>query len=259
MRSNQSGTTASWLVLACLLVTSPVFGQSVRYVDDDAPAGGDAVSWATAYKYLQDALSAAAGSGGTVSEIRVAKGTYKPDQGAGRTPGDRNATFQLLNNLALKGGYAGLGAPDPDVRDITANATILSGDLAGNDGPDFANNTENSYRVVNGSGTSPTTVLDGLSIAAGNGSDGAGAFVNQGSPHFTDCTFKSNKGSFGGGLAIISGNPSLVRCTFLRNSASQGGGLCSNHAAPTLSGCAFRENYAASGDGVYSSNASIQR
>jgi len=29
--------------------------QSIRYVDDDAPSGGDGVSWATAYDSLANA------------------------------------------------------------------------------------------------------------------------------------------------------------------------------------------------------------
>ena len=58
------------------------------YVDDDAPPGGDGTSWETAFTFLQDALAAAPryfGENGGV--IWVAGGTYRPDQGAGITPG----------------------------------------------------------------------------------------------------------------------------------------------------------------------------
>ena len=82
--------------------------------------------------------------------------------------GDRQATFQLKNGVVLRGGYAGSGEPDPDVRDIDRYQSILSGDLNGDDGPDFSNYTENSYHVVTGSGTNATAVLDGLTLAAGN-------------------------------------------------------------------------------------------
>ena len=51
-------------------------------------------------------------------EIRVARGIYKPDQGAGITPGDQTASFQLLNGVTIQGGYAGAGASDPDARDV---------------------------------------------------------------------------------------------------------------------------------------------
>ncbi|MHC4087993.1 MAG: hypothetical protein ACYSU5_22725 [Planctomycetota bacterium] len=49
------------------------------------------------------------------------------------TAGDRTATFQLINGVAIYGGYAGFGEPNADARDIELYETILSGDLAGND------------------------------------------------------------------------------------------------------------------------------
>jgi len=73
------------------------------YVDADATGAGNGSSWGDAYNYLQDAL-AAAQSG---DEIWVAKGIYKPDQGATQTPGDRTAAFHLLNGVAIYGGFAG--------------------------------------------------------------------------------------------------------------------------------------------------------
>ncbi|MHC4065366.1 MAG: hypothetical protein ACYSUI_12840, partial [Planctomycetota bacterium] len=68
---------------------------AVLYVDDDAPAGGNGLSWATPYQHLQDALFAA-DADPSIGEIRVAGGVYKPDQDeAGNvTPGTRWATFQ---------------------------------------------------------------------------------------------------------------------------------------------------------------------
>jgi hypothetical protein len=86
---------------------------AVLYVDDDAPGANDGSSWENAYNFLQDALTAADTLPRPV-EIRVAQGTYKPDQGAGITPGDREATFQLVNGVTIKGGYAGFGEPESD-------------------------------------------------------------------------------------------------------------------------------------------------
>ncbi len=138
----------------------------VYYVDGDAAGANDGSSWANAYNDLQDGL-AVAGSG---DEIRVAQGIYKPDQDSAdpNGTGSRTATFGLINGVAIKGGYAGFGEPEPNVRDIEAYETILSGDLLGNDGPDFANSDENSFHVVTGSGTNATAVLDGFTITGGN-------------------------------------------------------------------------------------------
>ncbi len=57
-------------------------GQPAVYVDDSASGTNDGSSWCDAYVYLQDALAAAAASGGAVTEIRVARGTYTPDRDA---------------------------------------------------------------------------------------------------------------------------------------------------------------------------------
>lgn len=104
---------------------------NVRLVDDDAPLGGDGLTWCTAYRSLQDALFAAV-AGHT---IRVAQGTYRPvDCAPTCGPADRTATFHLKNGVTIQGGYAGLGATDPNARNISGNPTILSGDLNGDDG-----------------------------------------------------------------------------------------------------------------------------
>ena len=110
-----------------------VHGQTVLYVDDDATGANDGSSWSDAYVYLQDALAAAEASGGVVSEVWVGQGVYKPDRGAGQTPGDRDATISLIDGVAIRGGYAGWGAADPDERDFAAYESVLSGDLDGDD------------------------------------------------------------------------------------------------------------------------------
>ena len=107
------------------------------FVDDDAAACGDGQSWATAYKHLQDALTAARNTGGTITEIWVAAGTYRPDRSCANPTGTgvRNASFQLISGVALRGGFAGNEDPaafDLSTRDFEANTTTLSGDLAGN-------------------------------------------------------------------------------------------------------------------------------
>ena len=86
-----------FVVSFCFVFTS--FAKTI-YVDDSASQGGDGTSWLTAHKYLQDAL-AVAESG---DEIWVAEGTYKPDQGAGKTLGDRASPFVLVNGVGCTEG-----------------------------------------------------------------------------------------------------------------------------------------------------------
>ena len=124
-------TILTGLVLVVGMAVRPhaTEAQSVLYVDDTATGANNGSSWCDAYVYLQDALAAAGGS----TEIRVEQGVYKPDQGGGQTTGDREASFQLLNGVALKGGYAGCGESDPNARDTSSYETILSGDLESDD------------------------------------------------------------------------------------------------------------------------------
>jgi len=245
----------------------------IIYVDADANGINDGSSWTDAYNYLQDAF-ADANSAPKPLEIRVAQGIYKPDQGTGITPGDRMATFQLINGVTLRGGYAGFGEPDPNERDIDAYETILSGDLNGNDidvkDPadllDEPTRAENSYHVVTGSGTDPNAILDGFIITGGNANSswprdsGAGMYNEYGSPTVINCIFSANSTQFfGGGMYNENSSPILNFCTFSENSTDVGGGGIYNYnSSPTLTNCTFRGNrakhFAGGMDGVQGSS-----
>ncbi|MCH8344206.1 MAG: right-handed parallel beta-helix repeat-containing protein [Planctomycetes bacterium] len=250
-------------------LSAQALGGPVLYVDDHAPPGGDGAGWTTAHRFLQDALADA--SGGSVSEVRVAQGIYKPDQDeAGNvTPGDRDATFQLITGVALRGGYAGLGAPDPDERDIDLYETVLSGDLLGNDGPGFQNNDENSYTVVTGSNTDATAVLEGFTITAGNADCpydpygpidpcylGGAMFNENGSPTISNCKFIWNAAAYGGGIYNLSSSLTISECMFSHNSATWVGGAIRNNqnSSPLITGCIFVDNVADSGAGIAFNN-----
>jgi hypothetical protein len=238
----------------------------VLHVDADAPLAGDGQTWNTAYRFLQDALAEAEGNP-TVTEIRVAQGTYRPDRDeAGNvTEGDREATFQLAGGVSLRGGYAGLGQPDPDSRDIALYETVLSGDLLGDDGPGFLNNDENSYHVVTGSGTSDTAVLDGFTITAGNADGpadpanvGGGMFNDAGSPTITSCTFRGNIAVTGGGMRNDGAGPTVLECLFLENRGSSTGGAIANVlSSPRVEACVFSDNSAQTGGAIVNGAGSL--
>jgi len=256
------------LSLGCL--GSAAFGQTVRYVDDSAPGGGDGLAWATAYNNLQTALTAAAGSGGAITEIRVGQGTYKPSSPAGR-----QATFQMLNGVTVRGGYAGFGAANPDLRDPVTQPSILSGDLSGNDAPMAASGSpgatwsENSYHVVTISNTDSTAEIDGFVITHGSAEAGTnperfgGGIVNYRTNGSTllggtvkNCVITANYAEFGGGMMNENGaSASVIGCTFVGNRAGQqAGGLYSNSTAntSTILNCTFRgNNGSVDGGGAY--------
>ncbi|MBN2019711.1 MAG: C10 family peptidase [Sedimentisphaerales bacterium] len=230
------------------------FPFRIRFVDLFALGINDGTSWDDAYNNLQDALADPC-----ASIIWVADGTYKPDQGGGHTPGDRNAAFVLKNGVAIFGGFAGCGAPNPNARDTKLYETILSGDLAGNDV--YINDpcnllteptrAENSYHVVVGSNTDANVVLDGFTITAGNADSGVwpdnygGGLLNEYNANciVNNCTFIEN--SSGGGGAIFnnsSSNLNVTNCIFFRNAGGSGGGIMNYSSSPALVNCSFISN-----------------
>ncbi|MDH4240130.1 MAG: lamin tail domain-containing protein, partial [Phycisphaerae bacterium] len=248
------------------------------YVDADATGANNGTSWADAFNYLQDALSLASNG----DEIRVAEGVYKPDEDTDNPTGtgDREATFQLKNGVTVKGGYAGFGESNPGARDIHAYATVLSGDLDGNDVEvgdpcdllTEPTRSENSYHVVANSNIDETAVLDGFTIAAGNANgspdyerDRGGGMFNNGhdslcNPTVTGCMFVGNSaGEFGGGIFNYGHgdgecNPILTDCALIGNASGQeGGGMFNWEGFPVLADCAFTGNFARSGGGGISS------
>jgi parallel beta-helix repeat protein len=259
-----------FFVLFVVILCPFTYGK-VIYVDDDAGGLNDGSSWQNAYTFLQDAL-AEANSAEKPVEIRVAQGIYKPDIGANQTAGDREATFQLISGVTLKGSYAGFSEPNPNTRDVSFNKTILSGDLNGNDLevtdpynlPNEPTRSENSCRVVTGSGTDMTAVLDGFTITAGNADgsnqqfEGGGMYISSGSPTLTDCTFSGNSALRGGGVFNWeNSNPTLTNCTFFGNQAQSGGAIENNFtSSPMLTNCSFTNNSAESGGGMYNGNSS---
>jgi len=255
-----------------------IYQGKIIYVDDDAVGLNDGSSWWNAYTFLQDALYDAETSEKPV-EIRVAQGTYTPDRSSNSPngTGNRKATFQLIKNVTIKGGYAGLGESDPDAHDIDVYQTILSRDLNGddvevNDPCDLLSepsHDDNSENVITGSNTYRTAVLDGFTITgghlighnfmgSGNPSGGAGMYIYYGSPTVVNCIFTGNATlGYGGGMIIIAGsNPTIVNCIFTKNNAGGGGGISCWKSPeginPTLIDCTFDDNYASwRGGGMY--------
>lgn len=245
------------------------------FVDASAPDGGTGLSWATALNDLNDALGVAVNG----EEIWVAAGTYTP---AGPN-GSRGATFLFNRSVTLLGGFAG-DEESSDMRSAALNEVILSGDLNGDDGENFANNADNSRHVVTVSTNG--VVIDGVTISGGNadgdGIDragggilltgtspeivsstisgnsaagtGGGIYADGGaSPRITGSTISGNAAGRGGGVYLTNGSSAgIIKVTFERNRAdSEGGGIYVAGSTPTVVSSIFAGNTATDGAGAF--------
>ena len=197
----------------------------------------DGSSWATAYTGLKQALAAATAG----DEIRIADGTYIPFNEVSPP-----YAYELKAGVTLRGGYAGLGAADPDSRDIAAHPTILSGNGIG--------------RIMNASVAN--AVVDGFTFDQGyiNGStyvdqiSGGAIYAYTGSLTIRNCTFTNNFASgFGGAVYAGHSTVTITDSSFSDNRTNGSGGAVSfSEAAGSVADCTFARNKARNfGAGVH--------
>ncbi len=258
MQSRQWQIKVLGLLLAACGGTSAFGG--VIYVNHAATGAGTGASWADAYTDLQAAIAAA----GSADEVWVARGTYRPAPPPTSPGQGRTASFALKTGVSIYGGFAGTET-QRDQRDWTVNVTVLSGDLLGNDSPEWSNRGDNSYHVV-------TAVLlghcrlDGFTVSGGHADgealgatpesndQGSGANVYDAAPHFENIIFEGNYAT-NHGAVNDHGNSTLVACTFRRNYAGLlGAGLYMHFQSSTRAiRCVFTANETPEdGAGAYS-------
>ena len=228
------------LLFASLAVaaTASLAEADTIYVDLDATGVSNGASWTDAYTDLEAALAVAE----IGDEIWVAAGTYRPS-----VPAGRDATFRLIDGVALYGGFAGTESKRGD-RNWTAYKSILSGDIGTLD-----DSSDNCCTVVTGC---DHAVLDGFTITRGNANielDGnnfpptfGGGMANlDTSPTVRNCHFLDNAADSGGGMVNIGGSPAVTDCTFEGNTAVfYGGGMWNLVSTPTVTRCTFSDNWA---------------
>ena len=282
--ASQAGATG---FMAATAVTQTIRVRESITLRVTTTGTGDGSSWTQAMT-LQAALAAANVAG---DQIWIAQGIYRPgmaDDGDSGTD-EREATFRIPEGVLVYGGFVGTDvATDDDGFDPVAgtdgrtrevdgtftNETILSGDLADNDGTRpvagaaqsvidtyTATRDDNSYSVVTLAGKN--VWLNGLTIGGGErGFDlgegttyvGAGLYAGAGTAGAVVqlCTFAHNNTTLNGGGAYFTESVTLTGCTFNNNTAVDDGGGAFFYRIATLTGCTFNNNTADDdGGGAY--------
>jgi hypothetical protein len=208
-------------LLFFLLLVAPLQGQTIVYVDKDAPAGGDGSSWSTAFKYLNDALSDA-GSGLGEHHLWIAEGTYYTDEGDLYSNDDQNSKYVIPYTVtAVIGGFVGTEGSVDDA-DPAKYLTTLSGLIFEEYG---ASGIGSSYLLETEAGTS-ALLIKGFTIT--NSSDRSGCLINISNATdrvqttFEQCDFLDNESTQT--LIITSTSDSVLfrNCRFERCQTSGG-------------------------------------
>ncbi len=219
------------------------------------------LSWATAKKYLTDALADAAlnADENNSYEIWVAASPspYRPDQNAQNPLGtdDPAASFDLVKFTRIYGGFHGNPGGEGQLtqRDYVANLTVLSGEIG------LSQDNDNTTHIVTAFDVDNSAVLDGVTIVDGYAADsyGAGIMVfgtgdpsNPG-PVIARCKLTENFADIEGGGAYFFGpgtHPTFVNSSFIANHAGAGGAMgwegVTFLSGATLVNCLFAFNIA---------------
>ncbi|WP_159456159.1 MBG domain-containing protein [Chitinophaga eiseniae] len=206
--------------------------DGILYVNKQSASPGDGSSWGAPLTELRDALSAAANPANGITQVWVAKGTYKP------STTDPAMSFVLIHNIPVYGGFAGTESSIAN-RITGANPVILSGDIDNNDvltngvvlKPSNIQGI-NSYHVVTANGGNIT--LDGVTITGGKtsnstgGPNGAGFYTSNSSTiMIRNARFYGNKAGASGGALYLpaAGTTTITNSSFFGNEAGTGEGI----------------------------------
>jgi len=233
----------------------------ILYVKETGEPTNSCLSW-------EDACDLQTAIGKLPDQIWVAAGTYIPT-----TTGDREISFELESGLKIYGGFPAEGGTWEE-RDWELYLTILSGDLNGDDGENFASNEENSYHVLTATDVNRLAKLDGFIITGGNADEsspphnngggmynfnsnpiltnlkftgnfayyhGSAMYNDQSSPALTHVRFVENMGS---AMSNVNSSPTLIDVHFLKNNWN---GMSNYESNPTLLEVTFIENGPAGG------------
>lgn len=229
-RKSSFGLLSLWCVVFMVSIVCPVLGTTY-YVDASKPAGGNGLTWATAFNTIQAAVNAAnpvwMQCYAPLDTIYVKQGTYV-----------LTSTLTLGSGDELYGGFpSSIANPVWADRDWKTYPTVIDGN--------------NSVRCVT---MNHYSMLDGFTIQNGSASTGAGisvgaapidcGFLGYMSPIVQNCRIRNNTASgSAGGLFDDGADVHILDCEFSGNSAGgSGGAIYYNNSGTEISRCTFFNN-----------------
>jgi predicted outer membrane repeat protein len=256
--------------------------NGIVYVKSNATGNQSGDSWANACHELAAALNAA-NANPAITQIRLAEGTWYPQDKAGNGTEDRDKAFVLASNVKIYGGFENENFTDatpPAYGSAGRNGqTILSGNIG-----DPNESSDDAFHVVIAAGDLNDAALDGLIIERGNANDAnsttinisignttiyvnrsyGGGLYNMSSIHVNHVLFRNNLAIYGGGIRTTS-SPSFTNVVIRNNGAplknSNGGNINTSHGGgmynddplkvPVLENVTIENNTAGSGGGMY--------
>ena len=246
---NLAGVAETPFAVTTLSDAEPI----VRYVTPTGAGAKNGVSWGNAYARMQEALEECYVAGDVVY---VREGDY--EHYGYEVASDPSAmAVESAAGLAIRGGYAGSGAPGEKGlgRTVFRQATDAT----------WTQGNRRHLRILDSTVTVDGVDFDhgALPAVSANGEDRYGNAVSAKNSYlsFADCGFFENgfvnhdDGSrtphYGGAVALRTGTLAVTNCAFLGNQFScasndggnaYGGALYANKAATTVSGCTFVSN-----------------
>ncbi|AWV99629.1 hypothetical protein DJ013_16195 [Arcticibacterium luteifluviistationis] len=247
------------------IISSPFSAADIIYVKINATGNNDGTDWTNGYTNLQDALDINVCG----AAVWLTKGTYLPTKdfhGSSTPINNQNKVFQLTQNMKIYGGFLGSETLLSE-RDWTANKTILSGDLNGDDvyvDYDFENLEDNAFHVLFTSNLNNTSEINGIEISGGAafGPDyygpldfpqeiGGGIINLNSSPNITNTIINNNFGFYGGGIVNIDNSSAKITNSIIANNvALLGGGMLNSYSSPEIVNTTFAKNWAFSDGGA---------
>ncbi len=208
------------------------------FVNDNAPAGGDGTSWATAFNNIQQAVNAASSTWlectAPTDQIWVKQGTYT-----------LSATITINKTVVIYGGF-------PE--------SVLSPTLT-NRNPEIYQSIINGNNSVRCMTITEFCEIDGLTFTNGSVSGNGGAIYLNEVPTYDcvgfdlsvkikNCRFIDNHASVhGGAIYDLKSNANIANCFFSSNDAEAGGAIKQWRTTSNITNCIFDDNLADSSNG----------